>query len=410
MKKPKFETQHRETVLQESTGKKNRFLLPALAFAVFSAAVIDVMLPLLLTDIAGTFQIQVGTASIISSISSLAGVVVGLLMAAASVHYNYKRLLLAGILCISIAALGSFLAPTILIMNIVYSLNGVGSVVIGAVSLALIGEVYPLKQRGKAVGWIVAAGFLAFTVGAPMTGILVNLGDWRTVMVLFNLPVSIVALIFAFLAIPGKTASNPPATGSALAGCRQVVSNASAAACLIGIMFGFSTGAITTFVISYWKQAFLLTTSFASIITMVNATSAAAGGIIAGRLVNRAGRKRLGIAAGFVESAMIILTFLMPSLTLSWGISIVRVFCYGMLAASFASLALEQLPNFKVTMMSLRGVFGGIGTFIGITLGGLTLNAANYQVVGIILASLGFLSISVVLIFTKDPAQGRLLT
>ena len=392
----------------QGSDTQKRLLLPVLAFAVFSAAVIDVMLPLLLTDIAKTFQVQVGTASIISSISSLAGVAVGLLMAVLSVRFNHKRLLLVGILCIAIASLGTYLAPSLLFMQVLYSLNGVGSVMVGAIALALIGEIYPLHKRGRAVGWIVAAGFLAFTIGAPMTGLLVNFGNWRTVMLWFNLPIALASLLFAFLVVPSRIMGGHASTGSVLAGCRQVLANRSAAACLIGIMFAASTGAITTFVVSFWRHEFLLTTSLASIITMVNATSAAVGGIVAGRLINRTGRKILGIGAGFVESIMIVLTVFMPSLTLSWEVSIIRVFCYGMLATSFPSLALEQVPNFRATMMSLRGAFGGIGSFLGITLGGLVLNAYNYQAVGIILAALGFTSISFVFLFTKDPAK-RLL-
>jgi MFS family permease len=149
----------------------------------------------------------------------------------------------------------------------------------------------------------------------------------------------------------------------------------------------------------------LLTVGFASIITMINATSAALGGVVAGRLVNRTGRKILGIAAGLFESILIVLTFLMPSLVSSWAVSIARVFCYGMLASSFASLALEQLPNFRVAVMSLRGAFAGIGSFIGITIGGLVLNAYNYQAIGAALAILGFISISIIFFFVDDPTK-----
>src|SRR4030067_2310946 len=139
-------------------GFQKKLFLSALAFAVFAAAVIDVMLPLLLTDVAKTFQVQVGTASTISSISAIVGVAVGLLMAVLSVRFRHKPLLLLGVFFISAAALGTYLAPTFLSLQIVYSLNGVGSVMVGAIALALIGESYPLERGGKAVGWVCVGG------------------------------------------------------------------------------------------------------------------------------------------------------------------------------------------------------------------------------------------------------------
>lgn len=239
-----------------------------------------------------------------------------------------------------------------------------------------------------------------------MTGLLASFGNWRTVMLWFNLPVAVASLLFAYAAVPSLQIERK--SYSFLVGCKNVFLNRSATACLIGLMFGFSTGAITTFIISFWRQAFELGTTYASVITMVNATSAAIGGIIAGRLVNKVGRKKLGVAAGLGESILIALTFLMPSLETSWAISIVRVFCYGMLSGSFANLALEQLSNFKTTMMSLRGAFGGVGSFIGVTTGAIVLSASNYQIMGLALATLGFTSISIVFFFVNDPASKAL--
>ncbi len=387
-------------------GFQKRLFLSALAFAVFAAAVIDVMLPLLLSDIAETFNVTVGTAATISSISAIVGVAIGLLLAVLNIRFKPKSVLLTGVLCISVAAVGSYLAPSLLFMQVIYSLNGVGSVMVGAMALALIGEVYPIENRGKAVGWIVAAGFLAFTVGAPMTGLLASFGSWRTVMLWFNLPISIASILFAFAVLPSKAIENQPSQRTPpLAGCKQALTNISAVACLIGIMLASAMAAVTTFVISFWKYTFLMTTGVGSLLTMINATSAAAGGLIAGRLVNRTGRKLLGVAAGFIASILVLLTFFMPSLALSETVSVIRVWCYGMLAASFASLSLEQIPKFRGTMMSLRSAFLGIGSFIGITLGGIMFNTYNYQAVGLALGAMSFASITAVLLFAKDPSK-----
>ena len=56
-------------------------------------------------------------------------------------------------------------------------------------------------------------------------------------------------------------------------------------------------------------------------------------------------------------------------------------------------------------MMSLRGTFSGIGSFIGITIGGIALNIANYQAVGLILGTIGIASILVVLFLIKEPCK-----
>jgi predicted MFS family arabinose efflux permease len=55
--------------------------------------------------------------------------------------------------------------------------------------------------------------------------------------------------------------------------------------------------------------------------------------------------------------------------------------------------------------MSLRGAFAGIGSFIGITIGGLVLNAYNYPAIGAALAIWGFLSISIIFFFVDDPTK-----
>lgn len=165
---------------------------------------------------------------------------------------------------------------------------------------------------------------------------------------------------------------------------------------------------LRSYVVSFWKSQFGLTTSFGSIITMVNATIAALGGLTAGRLVNRTGRKQTGIVTGCVVATMVILTVFMPSLVTSWGVSAIRVFCYGMLSAAFASLTLEQIPKFRGMMMSLRAAFGGIGGFLGTYIGGIALNMFNYQMVGIVLGAFGFGAILVILFFVQDPRKTTL--
>ncbi len=56
----------------------SRLLLPVLMLSVFSVWLITVTFQLLLIDIAKTFQIQVGTASMVAAVGSISGVAFGL--------------------------------------------------------------------------------------------------------------------------------------------------------------------------------------------------------------------------------------------------------------------------------------------------------------------------------------------
>jgi len=393
-----------DTTADSEKGFKKRLFLPVLALAVFSTVVIDIVLPLLLTDIAKSFQVTVGTASTIASFSSIIGVIIGLFMALLSVRFKHKYLLLIGVLCICISALGSFLAPSLFAMQIFNSLNAVGSVMVAALAYSILGDFYPIEKKGKAIGWMVAAGFLGFIVGSPMAGIIAPIGGWRSVMLWFILPVSLVCLFLALLVLPSKPIENRHVVRTPIfAGYRQALSNKSAAACLVGVMFIAGTATITFFVISFWKTQFAMDTSTGAVLTMINASSAALGGIFAGRIVNRTGPKTLGVTTGLVTSTLVVLTVLMPTLLSSWVVSVVRVWFYGMLVASLATLTLEQIPKFRGTMMSLRAAFGGAGSFLGVTLGGISLNMYNYQILGIVLGVLGMASITVILLFAKDP-------
>jgi predicted MFS family arabinose efflux permease len=58
--------------------------------------------------------------------------------------------------------------------------------------------------------------------------------------------------------------------------------------------------------------------------------------------------------------------------------------------------------------MSFRSAFLGIGSFIGITIGGSVLNTFNYQAVGIALGTISFASIIIVLLIAKDPWRSKL--
>lgn len=176
----------------------NRRFLFALIIAVFATVIIDVLTPLLLTYIAETFSVSVAVASQVNSASIFAGVIIALLMGALSVRFKHKILLMIGVLCIIVCSVGSFLAPNFFSLMIFYPLNGVGSAIVSAMSLAMVGEFYALEKRGKAIGLITATGYFAFIIALPITNFIANMAGWRFVLLWFVLPFSVVSLFECF--------------------------------------------------------------------------------------------------------------------------------------------------------------------------------------------------------------------
>ena len=391
-------------------------LVVALLIAVFAAAIIDVVIPITIVDIAKTFSVLPGTVSQLNSLIAIASVVTALLLAAFGSRFRHKSVVMLGILFIAFYSMGLSLAPTFPIAQLIVPLNGIGSVMIVVTAQTFIGNSYPINKKAKAIGWIAAAGTLANAVGAPITGFMTVIGDWRSVFLWFMLPTAIFSLIFVFLAFP-RNLPQPQLIIKKepfMKGFKQVLTNKSAVACLIGAFFGnaFVFGA-AVFEVTFLRQVFFVPAGLAALIgTLVGTTLVTVGAIIGGHTVNRVGRKRLTVVAIFLAGFLTLLAYFMQYiiifLALRWSASIL----IGLVAAAASNLALEQVPQFRGTMMSLASAFSGVGTAIGIAVAGTVLNfytnaVTGFQALGLTIGALAFAGALVNLFFAKDPLKPR---
>lgn len=397
----------------DNQGSAKKLFVPSLALAFFATGKLDVLASLFLVDIAVTFfgssdNAAVGVASQIVVLSSIAAVVFGLLNGVLSVRLKHKVLLLFGSLCIIIGALGCFLAPNFLSMQIFYPLDGIGTVTVGAMAFALIGEVLPLERRGKAIGYVTATGMLAAAIGYPVAGLISGVGGWRSVLLMYVLPVSILGLALAFYGVPSTPTRNPSGTirrDAYLRSFKQVLLNKSAVACLFGNMFFFAANMWSFFAASFWRQQYLLSVESVAFITLGITLVFAAGSLFGGRLVNRAGRKRLVILTGIIRSLLIPLIVIMPEFYTALLICFLASAVGGIGLAAGPSLTLEQAPESRGTMMSMNTVFGSLGGAIGASLGGIALGQSGYVALGATFGVLGIASVIIVATLAKDPCK-----
>jgi len=393
--------------LDESVSHRKLFL-PALVASYSATGPLAVVMTLFLIDMGNTFHVEVGVMGQVNTAASITAVAFGLLMGFLSVRFRRKPLLLFGLLCMSIAALGCFLAPDFTIMLMSYALSGIGLAMVLPMTITLVGEHFSLEKRASAVGWIIAGGSLAYVIGGPIAALVGGLGGWRFGVLWFVLPISLVSLLLAFFEVPSGSQSNQPTTRSEtyLGGFKGIFSNISATACLVGdTLRSAAFAAVVVYATSFVRQRFDASTDLASMVLLGGALFYALGSIITVRIVNRTGRKFSAVWTVLLAGVFTISYAYVHSLGLSLALICVASWFFGMSASACNSLSLEQVPKFRGTMMSLDSAAINLGSAFGTTLGGLVLLSYGYEGMGIVLGITGVVGAMVLYFLSKDPIR-----
>ncbi len=391
-----------------STKKRSKLVLPSLVLSRFATITPTLIIGLLLVDIAATFECPVGVAGQLQTASSLAGLAGALILAAISVRYKSTSLILIGLTLLTASALGSYLTPNLPAMLLIFSLSGLGNAIITPMTATLVGERFPIESRSHAMGWLVAGMSLANVVGAPLIGAISSLYGWRTVFLIYALPLFVATLALSYKSFPEGDNYRAVASHGYLDGFKGVFSSRSAIGCLLG--FAFATAAYQSILLysaSFYRQRFLLSTGVVSIITLTGALFFTVGGLISGRLVNRYGRKNIAVVSALAASIPILaFTNLLDPWT-SMGAMFLGRFFTGVLVTSVNLLTLEQIPKFRGSMMSISQAASMFGSTIGAVVGGWSLLVFGYELVGVTLGALMLSAAIVFQILSVDPLSAR---
>ncbi len=137
-------------------------------------------------------------------------VVTSLMLGAARLGdmHNKKVLYLGGLILFTI---GSFLCSvsTDIYMLIAFrALQGLGAVFTQALGMAIITEVFPPSERGRALGLMGSIVSVGIAVGPPLGGLIIGLASWHWIF-LVNVPIGIISTFIILRFIPTLQPSQP---------------------------------------------------------------------------------------------------------------------------------------------------------------------------------------------------------
>ncbi|WP_013324994.1 MFS transporter [Gloeothece verrucosa] len=112
-----------------------------------------------------------------------------------------KQLYLIGLILFTISSLLCGFSPSILFLIGFRVLQGFGAVFMSGLGPAIITEVFPSSERGRALGIIGAIVAIGIALGPTVGGLLIGLSGWRTIF-LVNVPIGIVASFVVWRFVP----------------------------------------------------------------------------------------------------------------------------------------------------------------------------------------------------------------
>ena len=119
--------------------------------------------------------------------------------------WNKKWLYISGLIVFSISSLLCGLAPTVGFLIAFRVFQGLGAVFMSALGPAIITEVFPKEERGRALGIIGGVFLLGIALGPTVGGLLISVGSWRLIF-LVNVPLGIIASLIVALVVPASAA------------------------------------------------------------------------------------------------------------------------------------------------------------------------------------------------------------
>ncbi|KON26225.1 hypothetical protein AC480_06065 [miscellaneous Crenarchaeota group archaeon SMTZ1-55] len=142
-----------------------RLTVPSLLLSNYVVAIPQLVISLLIVEIAFSFDVEVGVAGQLGTAQSIVSAAMTLVMGALSVMYGLKSLLLAGIVSACIAAIGCYASPSFVMLLAMISVTGISIALVRPMSQALSGHLFTVQERPKVMGYLMAGGALSYVIG-----------------------------------------------------------------------------------------------------------------------------------------------------------------------------------------------------------------------------------------------------
>ena len=346
-----------------------RKIILILGFAGFVAMADNWVVSPILPSIARNLNVDIARASIIITAYMLPFGIFQLLYGYLAERFGKRQVITFSVSLFTIATALCAFAIAIPDLTVYRGLTGMFAAAVMPVSLALIGDIFPMEERQSAIGSFMGVSFLGQGFSMAIGGSIAYFLNWRGVFGVYAGLAAISTLLL--FTIGKKIPSSKNKESKALTPYLNILKNRSSTAIYALVIFEgiFLLGSFS-FLGGFIKKAFELNSFIIGLIMTAFGIMALLAGRKAGKIAAGIGRKKtavIGLSLAFMADLLLVLLgSYLPLVVIAIGL----LGCGFMMAHStFLTIATEFAAKARGIAMSLVAFCfmggGGIGTAIG---------------------------------------------
>ncbi|HEV2176133.1 MAG TPA: MFS transporter [Terriglobia bacterium] len=341
------------------------------------------MIPALLPVLGGSLHKSVQVIGLIVVFYSLAAALAAFLIGSLSDHYGRRPFLQLGALMFAAASLAAALSDSFVTLSLARALTGLAAGALSTCSIAFAGDWFAYSVRGRAIGWISSAYFVA-PLSVPLAGLIADRLGWHRVFLCLALLALVVAAVS--LSLPKDHVTPQPSAKklrNTLRAFRSFLGRRDTSA-MLGIAFLVSGGLVgfITYIGVWLHNRFRLTSTTIGLVFMLGGLVAVVSAPVGGWAADRWGKRNISIASNLLLAMSVVFMPFLP-----WGAGLLVVFAAVSLGAAFrqgplTALMTEMVPQAqRGSFVALRNICSQLGIGAAVFAGGALFERYGYVAV-----------------------------